>query len=52
MIYWGKMNGDVDGGVVRMLRSLEVENKLNRHKLKKWIEDSNNITNKLVDPIY
>lgn len=46
------MNGDVDGGVIKMIKNLEMGDKTNRQQIKKWLEDSRNIASKIIDPIY
>lgn len=52
MIYWKKMNGKVDGGVIRMLKNLDDDNHLNKQLSKKWLENSKQICSRVVDPIY
>lgn len=46
------MSGDVDGGVIRMLKNLDDDNHLNKQLSKKWLENSKHICSRVVDPIY
>lgn len=52
LIYWKKMSGDVDGGVIRMLKNLDNDNHLNKQLSKKWLENSKQICSRVADPIY
>lgn len=46
------MNGQVEGGVLRMLKNMDDESPLNRQLSKKWVENSKQIISKIVNPIY
>ena len=46
------MNGDVEGGVMRMLRGMDHESPLHRQLSKSWVENSKQIVSKIVDPVY
>ena len=46
------MNGDVEGGVMRMLKGMDHESPLNRQVSKSWVENSKQIVSKVVDPVY
>ena len=46
------MHGNVEGGVLRMLKNMEHESPLNRQLSRKWVESSKQIIGKIVDPVY
>jgi hypothetical protein len=46
------MGGDVDGGVIRMIKNLDSDNHLQKQLSKKWLESSKQICSKVIDPIY
>lgn len=52
LIYWRKMNGDVAGGIIRMITNVTSSNSYKKHLSCKWIEESESIVSKIVDPVY
>lgn len=52
LIYWKKMEGDVAGGILRMVENLNSQNSYHKHLSKKWIGEAENIITKVLDAIY
>lgn len=46
------MSGDVDGGVIRMLKNLDDDNHLNKQLSKKWLQNSKQICSRVADPVF
>lgn len=52
MIYWKKKEGDVAGGILRMIDNLNSQNSYYKHLSKVWIGEAENIISKVLDAIY
>lgn len=52
MIYWKGLNGNVEGGVIKMLRNLNHKSPLLRNLSETWILASSQIISKIIDPLY
>jgi hypothetical protein len=46
------MEGEVAGGILRMIENLNSQNSYHKHLSKKWIGEAENIITKVIDAIY
>jgi hypothetical protein len=52
LIYWKKVEGEVAGGILRMIDNLNSHNSYYKHLSRKWITEAENIISKVLDAIF
>jgi hypothetical protein len=52
LIYWKKVEGDVAGGILRMIDNLNSQNSYYKHMSRRWIAEAENIISKVLDAVF
>ena len=52
LLYWKKMEGEVAGGILRMVENLNSKNSYYKHLSRKWIGQAENIISKVLDAVF